>query len=114
FHAHGPRHLPKDRQMSEPEPTPVPCNFDMAYAGRCKEPVVEDDLCEKHHGLNCAGCGVPAVKLCDHTGGFVCGAPLCAGCMHSPPAEDSPNTFGMGGGHEPKEIAMRKWEASWG
>lgn len=87
------------------------CNFDIAWVGRCKEPAGQ---CEKHADLKCAGCGLPAVKSCDHTGGFVCGAPLCAGCMHSPPAADSSNLFGMGGGHEPTKIAMKKWEASWG
>lgn len=86
------------------------CGFDESWVGRCKEP----KPCEKHVGLKCASCGLPAVKSCDHTGQFVCGAPLCAGCMHSPPAADSPNLFGMGGGHEPVETAMPKWNASWG
>lgn len=87
------------------------CGFNEAYRGNCQNPKGQ---CEKHADLKCASCGLPAVKGCDHTGGFVCGVPLCAGCMHTPPAEDSPNLFGMGGGHAPREIAVKKWEASWG
>jgi hypothetical protein len=87
------------------------CDFDEAWRGRCKTP---KDECEKHADLKCASCGLKAIKSCDHTGGFVCGAPLCGGCMHSPPNADDPNYFGMGGGHAPIEVARKKWEASWG
>lgn len=91
------------------------CTYSVAWVGKCGEPAVEGDRCEKHHDLKCAGCGVTAVKSCDHTGiQFVCGAPLCAGCMHHPPAPDSPNLFGMGGGHSPVAEAMKAWDKTWG
>ena len=90
------------------------CGFDMSWAGRCKKPAGESGRCQEHTGLTCVGCGATAVKSCDHTGiQFVCGANLCAGCMHAPPADGNYGLFMMGGGHKPAEIAREEWAREW-
>lgn len=91
------------------------CGYAISWVGPCKEPVVQDGRCEKHQGLTCKSCGLPAVKSCDHTGiQFVCGAPLCGDCRHCPPAKDSPNWFGMGGDHKPSAVARKEWDEAYG
>jgi len=89
------------------------CGFDESWVGRCKEPSGATERCSKHADLKCTSCGAPAVRSCDHTGGFVCGAPLCGDCRHSPPVKDSLNLFGMGGDHKPSEIAIEEWRKHW-
>lgn len=59
------------------------CNFSMAWIGKCKEPVVENGMCEQHKDLKCCSCGAPATHDCDETMGLVCGAPLCDDCEHT-------------------------------
>ena len=70
------------------------CNFNIAWVGRCKEPVVgangsdnpfvddseELDYCKKHLAVKCK-CGKQATRNCSDTiGPMVCGAPLCDEC----------------------------------
>jgi hypothetical protein len=52
------------------------CGFDVAWVGACKQM----RPCPKHAGTKCCSCCAPATRDCDHTGQFVCGAPLCDEC----------------------------------
>lgn len=97
------------------------CAWYKAWIGRCtNSPVSEEGsmlvtrFCAEHQGKQCVGCGKEADRDCDHTGiQFVCGAPLCANCTHSPPQKDSPNWFGLGGEHKAHALAHAEWEAYW-
>ena len=59
------------------------CKFQLAWIGRCKEPAVENGMCEKHKDLKCCSCGKPATHQCAETGQLVCGADLCDNCEHT-------------------------------
>lgn len=56
------------------------CKYQVSWVGRCNQPADESELCAKHLGVKCCVCGNQAVDECDHTGQFVCGAPLCGDC----------------------------------
>ncbi len=56
------------------------CPYHPAYSGRCNAPKGESGFCRHHAGKACTVCGEQALHECNHTGQFVCGAPLCAGC----------------------------------
>jgi hypothetical protein len=56
------------------------CKYQISWVGRCNSPAGESELCEKHAGAKCCVCGGQAVEECNHTGQFVCGAPLCESC----------------------------------
>jgi len=59
------------------------CNYEIAWIGKCKEPAVENCMCEEHKNKKCVSCGAPATHDCPETGQFVCGAPLCNDCEHT-------------------------------
>jgi len=59
------------------------CKYNLAWIGDCKEPEVENGMCEKHKDLKCCSCGKPATHECAETGQFVCGAELCDDCEHT-------------------------------
>lgn len=59
------------------------CDFNVAWVGKCGEPVVENGKCEKHKDTKCCSCGAPATHQCYETGQFVCGFPLCDECEHT-------------------------------
>ena len=40
----------------------------------------EGSVCTQHAAVKCCVCGEQATHECDHTGQFVCGAPLCNNC----------------------------------
>lgn len=58
------------------------CSFVEAWRGPCRAPS-DNGRCSKHGHLVCASCKAPATHDCDYTGQFVCGAPLCDGCIWS-------------------------------
>jgi len=73
----------------------IPCKFEIAWVGECNQPT-DNGWCSKHENKICISCGKKAVGECDNTGGsFVCGAPLCKDCCHTP----------YGDGHITKEVA---------
>ncbi len=54
------------------------CRFDNGWAGVCGGRFVNDDgLCSEHAAKECKVCGEQALMMCNHTGQFVCGYPLC-------------------------------------
>ena len=55
------------------------CKFVMAWIGRCRSDC-QGQVCEQHEKVKCCVCGAQATHECDHTGQFVCGAPLCDNC----------------------------------
>ena len=55
------------------------CRYSIAWQGACKTEC-EGDICEKHTKVVCCVCGHQATNECNHTGQFVCGAPLCNNC----------------------------------
>lgn len=90
------------------------CKFSKAWIGPCNNEVAEEaTFCPSHESLKCHGCEGKATQECDHTGGLVCGCPICDDCMHHPPGMDDPNFMFMGGGHKPKSIAEPAWEKHW-
>lgn len=57
------------------------CKFDEAWRGSCNAACVDSHaFCETHSQTKCQVCGEQATNECDHTGQFVCGAPLCDNC----------------------------------
>jgi hypothetical protein len=71
------------------------CKFNLAWIGDCKEPEVENGMCEKHKDLKCCSCGKPATHQCAETGQFVCGAELCDDCEHTRCADGSNGGIGF-------------------
>jgi len=65
------------------ENTNESCKFQIAWIGKCKEPALENGMCEKHKDLKCSSCGAPATHECSETGQFVCGFLLCDDCEHT-------------------------------
>lgn len=60
------------------------CNFELAWMGKCKEPVTTNSMfCKKHKNEKCVSCGKPATHTCSETGQFVCGFSLCDNCEHT-------------------------------
>jgi NTP pyrophosphatase (non-canonical NTP hydrolase) len=59
------------------------CIWDQAWVGPCKAPTTFGQLCTKHVGKACVGCGKQAVRECPEAGSLVCGAPLCKACRHT-------------------------------
>ena len=55
------------------------CRYLIAWIGPCKAEC-SDQFCEKHTKVKCCVCGAQATNECNHTGQFVCGAPLCGNC----------------------------------
>ena len=55
------------------------CRFIIAWVGQCKAAGI-GGFCEQHDGIKCVSCKAQATHDCDHTGQFVCGAPLCDDC----------------------------------
>lgn len=56
------------------------CTFDRAWIGKCGKPTDASGRCTEHEKVKCSSCGAQADGECDHTGQFVCGAPLCKAC----------------------------------
>lgn len=88
------------------------CLWSEAWIGRCNKlvPVTLEPvgMCEDHAKLRCCSCNAQATHSCEHTGGFVCGMPLCANCSHGPRAPaDKVSLAGMGGGHWPNILVTR-------
>jgi hypothetical protein len=54
------------------------CSFHISWVGKCNNL----QPCKEHSHLRCVSCGEPAVRSCDETGQFVCGAALCNDCEH--------------------------------
>ena len=55
------------------------CTYIMAWRGHCQA-VCDGELCVEHLKRKCVSCGEQATNECNHTGQFVCGAPLCDSC----------------------------------
>ena len=53
------------------------CPYYPAYSNRCNALKGESGFCSRHTGKRCSVCGEQATRECNHTGQFVCGAPLC-------------------------------------
>lgn len=70
------------------------CEFVISWAGRCRAEAGAEPMCGKHAAMLCASCGEQATHDCDHTGQFVCGAPLCDVCEGS--GGDGSNGLGWG------------------
>ncbi len=80
------------------------CKFDICWVGRCKGQATHGEFCEKHSETRCCVCHQQAVTECDHTGQFVCGAPLCANCEGHTDTSQSPGGWGfMNHTHRQKE-----------
>jgi len=71
------------------------CKYNLAWIGDCKEPEVENGMCEKHKDLKCCSCGKPATHECAETGQFVCGAELCDDCEHTRCADGTNGGIGF-------------------
>lgn len=56
------------------------CHYTPTYSGRCDAIAGESGFCKRHEGKTCTVCEAQATHECNHTGQFVCGAPLCDGC----------------------------------
>lgn len=59
------------------------CKYLEPYAGRCKQPNVENkEFCEYHTTLKCSnrGCNNQAIAGCGESSSLVCGAPYCDNC----------------------------------
>lgn len=56
------------------------CRYTPAYSNRCSALAGESGYCVHHVGKKCCVCGDQATRECNHTGQFVCGAPLCGDC----------------------------------
>lgn len=55
------------------------CTYSVAWRGHCQA-ACDGDLCVEHLKRKCVSCGKQATNECNHTGQFVCGAPLCDSC----------------------------------
>ncbi len=85
-------------------PESQPCQFDNSWAGRCNKPS-DNGWCSEHEKLTCSSCGAKAVRSCPESTSLVCGAPLCATCVHDPFARSR---------HVTREVAKKAidtWEA---
>ncbi len=81
------------------------CKFQISWVGRCKGEVMADELCSTHIDVSCVVCNQQAVRECDHTGQFVCGAPLCDTCEGFVDQGKPSGGWGfMNHGHRRKEV----------
>lgn len=55
------------------------CRYQPCWQKRCNKEC-EGEFCATHLNEKCSVCGEQASNECDHTGQFVCGAPLCDSC----------------------------------
>ena len=55
------------------------CRYWPCWQSQCKMEC-EGEFCSTHAGKQCCVCGEQAAHECNHTGQFVCGAPLCDNC----------------------------------
>jgi len=90
------------------------CKWNESWIGICNEPADESGFCEKHKVKVCVCCKGIATRSCDHTGQFVCGAPLCDNCSHGVPSLEKPGFLGLGGGHHPNEEVEEMIEKEYG
>lgn len=80
------------------------CKFDRAWVGRCNAVTSQGDFCDVHLQTKCCVCGNQADHECNHTGQFVCGAPLCPSCEGYVDRDKSGGSWGfMNHGHRKKE-----------
>ena len=80
------------------------CKFDEAWRGRCGAKATEGDYCASHAQMKCCVCNRQATHDCDHTGQFVCGAPLCDNCEgHTDPSKPSGSWGFMNHSHRAKD-----------
>lgn len=70
------------------------CRYSMAWIGACKKEC-EGDICEHHSKVTCCVCGKQATHECNHTGQFVCGAPLCEDCEGFVDSEKPSGSWGF-------------------
>lgn len=78
------------------------CPYYPAYSGRCNAIKGESGFCSRHNGKACSVCGEQATRECNHTGQFVCGAPLCPDCEGYVDSSKSGGAWGfMNHGHRP-------------
>lgn len=56
------------------------CRYRPAYSVGCGALAGPFGFCATHAGKLCRSCGEQATNECNHTGQFVCGAPLCDDC----------------------------------
>lgn len=59
------------------------CIYDEAWVGICMQKAVKGRFCAEHAAEKCRVCKGQATRSCEHTGSFVCGAPLCDTCKDS-------------------------------
>lgn len=79
------------------------CTYVLSWIGQCKA-ACEGNHCEKHKAVKCTVCGEHATHECDHTGQFVCGAPLCPNCEgHTDTTKPSGGWGFMNHSHRRKE-----------
>lgn len=55
------------------------CQYQLAWQGQCNADCA-DRFCTVHQQVTCSVCWEQATHECEHTGQFVCGAPLCDNC----------------------------------
>ncbi len=70
------------------------CRFCLAWTGPCNAES-SGVYCESHVAVNCCSCGKQATGECDHTGQFVCGAPLCDECEGYTDSSKSAGSWGF-------------------
>ena len=81
------------------------CTYSLAWRGHCQA-ACDGEICDEHRKRKCSSCGEQATHECDHTGQFVCGAPLCDNCEgHTDTSAPSGNWGFMNHTHRRKEGA---------
>lgn len=79
------------------------CKYIPCYSSNHCNSVCEENeiFCKSHKQNKCVSCGNQATYECNHTGQFVCGAPLCDDCIGVVGTENSNWGF-IGHKHIPK------------
>lgn len=78
------------------------CPYMPAYSSRCNGIKTASGFCKGHTGKACSVCGEQATRECNHTGQFVCGAPLCPNCEPFTDTTKPSGSWGfMNHGHRP-------------
>ena len=97
--------------MSEP----TRCRYEISWVGRCSRSAAEgSDYCHDHAGKQCCVCGEQASHECNHTGQFVCGAPMCVNCEPSTDTSKASGSWGfMNHTHRRKIVAPVRCEPTY-
>jgi len=84
------------------------CGFKLAWLADCKKA----KPCATHQHVTCVACKQTATRECDHTGGLVCGAPLCDTCIGVNDYTKPRGFMGMGGHRhiKPPDGHVKGWD----